>query len=299
MASSITAIASSEAPLIASYSIQPPGYPDIEQAQALHRIELVNIWKIRSGSRVLELGCGQGNATAVLAHAVGPEGHVDAVDPGALDYGAPFTLAQAQDYLKQSAVGERISWHQATPEKYLEETRHAGEEAQWDVAILAHCIWYFASPSVLTSILGALRGRARRVCIAEYALSASEKAGVPHVLAVLARGMLESFKGESKQNVRSPLGPRAIKEMAAETGWELTEGERKITPGEGLLDGEWEVGSVKSAAFLREVEVCMEDERSKAIVGTARDAVLNAVEGLGELKVRTMDVWVASFSEKS
>lgn len=51
---------------------------------------------ITPGSHVLELGCGQGTATTVLAEAVGSAGHVDAVDPGAPDYGAPFTLAEAQ-----------------------------------------------------------------------------------------------------------------------------------------------------------------------------------------------------------
>lgn len=34
-----------------------------------------------------QLGCGQGDTTAVLAEAVGDEGRVTAVDPGSLDYG--------------------------------------------------------------------------------------------------------------------------------------------------------------------------------------------------------------------
>lgn len=39
------------------------------------------------GTKVLELGCGQGDTTAVLAELVGDEGHVTAVDPGSPDYG--------------------------------------------------------------------------------------------------------------------------------------------------------------------------------------------------------------------
>ena len=58
-----------------------------------HRISLVSFWDIQPGSRVLELGCGQGDATIVLADAVGPDGHVDAIDPGSPDYGiTPFPL---------------------------------------------------------------------------------------------------------------------------------------------------------------------------------------------------------------
>lgn len=52
-----------------------------------HRLDLVSFWGIPPGSRVLEIGCGQGDCTVVLADAVGETGHVDAVDPGASDYG--------------------------------------------------------------------------------------------------------------------------------------------------------------------------------------------------------------------
>jgi ubiquinone/menaquinone biosynthesis C-methylase UbiE len=52
-----------------------------------HRLELLSFWDIKAGSRVLELGCGQGDCTIPLADAVGETGHVHAVDPGAPDYG--------------------------------------------------------------------------------------------------------------------------------------------------------------------------------------------------------------------
>ncbi|KAH8668789.1 SAM-dependent methyltransferase [Xylariales sp. PMI_506] len=297
----------SEAEQIASYILQPVGRPEVELPQAIHRINLVNLWgAIAPGSRVLELGCGQGNATAVLAHAVGPDGHVDAVDPGALDYGAPFTLAEAQAFISASAVGPRVSWHQATPEEHLAAT---GAET-WDVAVLAHCIWYFTDPSVLGSILAALRGRVRRVCIAEYALAATHPAAAPHVLAVLARSTLEAHRGagESSQNVRTPYGPPAIRRIAAEAGWELArrdaaEGgaavEGVLMPEEGLLDGTWEIGTVKSESFLKEIEKSVPgDERIRVVLQTARDAVIAAVEACKGQKLRTMDVWAATFEEK-
>jgi precorrin-6B methylase 2 len=52
-----------------------------------HRIDLIAFWNIKPGSRILELGCGQGDCTIALADAVGPDGHIDAVDPGSPDYG--------------------------------------------------------------------------------------------------------------------------------------------------------------------------------------------------------------------
>lgn len=85
-------LALSEAPKIASYSIQDENHPQIELAPACHRINIINFFDIEPGSRVLEIGCGQGNCTTVLAAAVGKGGHIDAVDPASLDYGRPFTL---------------------------------------------------------------------------------------------------------------------------------------------------------------------------------------------------------------
>lgn len=60
--------------------------------QMAERISLVNAWKIHAGARVLEVGCGQGDCTIPLAAAVGEEGHVTALDPANLDYGASRVL---------------------------------------------------------------------------------------------------------------------------------------------------------------------------------------------------------------
>lgn len=59
----------------------------IQLTQTTHRIRLVSQFNIQPGDKVLEIGCGQGDCTAVLASVVGPEGHVTALDPGPLDYG--------------------------------------------------------------------------------------------------------------------------------------------------------------------------------------------------------------------
>lgn len=59
----------------------------IQVDQIIHRTSVVAPWGIKPGEKVLEIGCGQGDCTAVLANIVGPEGKVIAIDPASLDYG--------------------------------------------------------------------------------------------------------------------------------------------------------------------------------------------------------------------
>ena len=284
----------SAATKIADYHIAPEGKPHskIEITQAEHRIRLVNAWApaLGPGSRVLELGCGQGTCTAVLAEAAGETGHVDAVDPGAPDYGAPYTLAQAQGHLSQGAIGSRISWHRADPVDFLKEQ---GDKT-WDVAVLAHCIWYFKSPEALAEILAALKGRVSKILVAEHAMQATEKAAIPHLLSTLARATLEAHRGNSNENIQNPLSPAGIKEIAVQEGWTV-KGESIVVPEQGLSDGFWETGTVKSEKFLVTIEQAVSDSRVKLLLRSARDAVLSSIAAIGELKnVRTMDTWVAT-----
>jgi Methylase involved in ubiquinone/menaquinone biosynthesis len=47
----------------------------------------LNKWNIPFGSKILEIGCGQGDFTLVAAYMVGDQGHVTGIDPAPLDYG--------------------------------------------------------------------------------------------------------------------------------------------------------------------------------------------------------------------
>lgn len=302
MASSKLVLPLSSAEKIASYQLLPPNGLASEAAQAAHRINILNSWGpdvIKPGSRVLEIGCGQGNCTAVLAEAVGPAGHVDGYDPAPPDYGAPFTLAQAQKHLSESEVGSRITWHREKPWESAGET-----ERKWDVVVLAHCVWYFKGRDELLNIFNDLKSKvaeSSKVCIAEYALHATEKAAWPHVLAAMAQGTLQALRSEeSSENIQVPLSPHQIKAIAQGRGWHLVS-EAMLVPGDGLLDGTWEAGSVASNDFLEELEqaVAPENWKSVEILKAMRASVLVAVEGIGGLKkTRTMDVWTGVFSAK-
>ncbi|KAH8667681.1 hypothetical protein BGZ61DRAFT_461049 [Ilyonectria robusta] len=264
-------------------------------SQAEHRNRLISGWAvIKPGSRILELGCGQGECTTVLAEAIGPSGIIDAVDPAPLDYGAPTTLGEAQAELSNGPLGPRIRWHQASPEEFLEETLKKGQT--WDVAILSHCIWYFKSPDTLEAILRALKNRTDTVCIAEYALHATHPAASAHVLAALARAGLESYRKDSNENIQNILSPTGIKDTCTSAGWKM-EHETVLVPEPELQDGFWETNTVASPRFLEKVDSFVPDKRAKVYLRAARDAVLSSVATNGNIKnARTMDVWSAVFS---
>lgn len=288
---SFTPIPALEAPRIAQYALLSPGQKglDIESAQVEHRLEIINAWGIKPGSRILEIGCGQGNCTTVLAEFVGPEGHVDAFDPASPDYGAPFTLRQAQEHISKGPMGSRITWFNQDVSEYIANNA----AVTWDYIVFCHSLWYFDSPDRVQKLLQSLSGRGT-LLIAEYALQATEPSAVSHVLAVIARASLEAQKKSSEENVQSLLGPRELKHMVEEKGWTLRE-EKTVVPGKGLLDGSWEVSTVKGEGFLKEIEEGVESPRHRLVLRSARDAVLSAVKLHESERVRTMDVWVASF----
>src|SRR5712692_6909052 len=78
--------------------------------QLQHRTALVNMWRPDTGAHIIEIGCGQGETTIVLAAAVGALGRVLAVDNGPAEYGRPVTLGEGHAYIKSSALGGRIEF---------------------------------------------------------------------------------------------------------------------------------------------------------------------------------------------
>ncbi|PCH38831.1 S-adenosyl-L-methionine-dependent methyltransferase [Wolfiporia cocos MD-104 SS10] len=261
--------------------------------QMRQRIQLVKTWGIQPGERVLEIGCGQGDCTVALAAAVGNSGHVTAIDPASLDYGSPYTLGEAQAHLRASPIGSRITFEQADPLAFLPRNTET-----YTTAVLAQCIWYFASPSTLSAILSALALRVQRICVSEYALVAGDPRAAPHVLAVLAQAALECRKPTSESNVRTVMAPREIR-SAAEVAGLRTVSEERIVPPEDMYDGRWEVGAVLADEFESEIRESVANERERAVVFAMRDAVRSAADSVklkGE-SVHTMDIWIATFAK--
>lgn len=309
--------------LLKIYNSSPSYRPQFQ-----HRVNIVLSWDILPSSRVLEIGPGQGDCTAVLATAVGESGHVDAVDPAPLDYGKPYlspprtyefsssslnisspshlgsptTIGQSQAHLSASPLGPRITWIQDSPEHYL--STITSSQDPYTHVILFHCLWYFSSPSTLPSLLRLLPPHTTpdaRLCIAEYALRAHSLASVPHVLAALTSATLQAQEKSEERNVRNISGPGLIRDLAGKEGWSVKE-EKTVVPPSGLQDGRWEASNIVSEAFCKEVEEVGErHEGLGAALKGMREAVVGSLEGVdgGVKSVETMSVWVAKMCKRA
>jgi len=167
----------------------------------------------------------------------------------------------------------------------------------YDVAVLAHCIWYFNSPSVLVTTLQVLAKRAKRICLAEWALETQNTSAIPHLLAVLSIAAVECHNSNSAANVRSILSPKGIKAIAEEVGLQMLS-ESTFTPPQGefgMRDGMWEVQYALSDGFKKKnVDRFVENEREKAIVQALLDATAAHTPAVKK-DITTMDVWTGIF----
>ncbi|PBK85880.1 S-adenosyl-L-methionine-dependent methyltransferase [Armillaria gallica] len=254
-----------------------------------HRLAILSKWDIPKGSKVLELGCGQGDCTAVLAELVGPNGYVTAVDPGSLDYGSPYTLGQAQDNISSSVLGPRITWKHADPIEFLK-----NDDGEYDVAALVLCTWYFASPKVLSDMLSTLtKSKIGKVCIAEWGLSSTQAQS--HILAALAQAAVQYHNPSSSSNIRTLFSPAVIEASAIEAGLKL-QSSSTLIPADNVLDGLWEVQMVLGTEFMKDLDSFVKDDRQKVLIKSMRDAVRASYEQAGGRKqIRSMDVWCATF----
>jgi SAM-dependent methyltransferase len=208
----------------------------VQLTQTRFRLALVDGWGLNPGARVLEVGCGQGDMTAALADTVGPGGHVLGVDIASPGYGAPVTLGESAVRLAATPLGERIEFRFEC-DVLDPATSFPGDV--FDNVVLSQCSWYFSSLGQLRQTLARVRPWARRLCFAEWDLTARNPGQLPHLLAVLIQGQVEAGGSRGEGNVRTPFSRQALLELLAETGWQI-DGQRTVDTS-GLQDADWEI----------------------------------------------------------
>lgn len=205
-------------------------------AQRRYREALAAGWGIAAGARILEVACGQGDMTAVLAQAVGEAGQVTGVDIASPAYGAPLTLGEATALLQAGPLRDRLTFRLQTD--LLDDAVTFPADA-FDAVVLAHGAWYFANLGQLRATLRRVRRWAPLLHFAEWDLEPQTFAQTPHLMAVVLQGLIESYHPDSSANVRTPFSRHQLYALLAETGWDVVHEFWADTS--ALQDGAWEV----------------------------------------------------------
>lgn len=210
--------------------------PEAQLRQTDFRKSVVDAWDIAAGAKLLEVGCGQGDTTAVLADAVGKKGSVVAVDRAKPSYGAPVTLGDATAHLAKTPLGKNIDFRL---EFDILKSADAFEADAFDAVVFAHSAWYFSSPDTLRRTLEAVRPWAKRLYFSEWDLDPDSLEQVAHWTAIVLRGQIEAHLPEGNANVRMPLSKGFLMELVERAGWKV---ERDLVlDSSGLDDGRWEI----------------------------------------------------------
>lgn len=187
--------------------------------QLNHRIALVNLWSTEPGGHILEVGCGQGETTVALAVAVGPSGHILAVDKSNAAYGRPVTLGESHVHIKFSRLGDRIDFWLSTD---LLASQLDFPDKTFDLAIFSHSSWYMSSAQELYWLFARVRPWARRLGYAEWDLHPRCRRQMPHALAVLLQTHVQHVWPQAPPaNVRSLILPKDARLSAERAGWRI------------------------------------------------------------------------------
>ena len=259
-------------------------------SQMRHRLNLLEAWfgsleaakSSLDGKTVLEIGCGQGDMTVVLAWAVGPAGIVNAIDPAPPDYGSPETLQEAQERISRSPLGVRVNWRRCEP---IEALQKESKLRAADCIVLAHSLLYMKSTDYIATLFRALitaasisaESASPRLLVAEWGMRVSTESARAHLFAVQAQAAQPLRSG----NVQLYVEPKTTMELALKAGWRR--GEESWIESPDLDDGMWEVAATRSMLITDDT------------YPTTRDVVEN-LSRVESGSVRCMDVWTAVYS---
>ncbi len=213
---------------------------DITRSRIEHRLRLTDSWKIFYGSRILEIGCGQGETTAALAYTVGEGGFVFAVDLANEDYGSPENLGTARERLMFSHLGDRINIELGVN---ILDRSFDFEPNSFGYVVLSHCLWYLSSQEELRDILFKVRKWAPRLCIAEWDPRVNTIGQYRHFMSANIQAVCEAYHISDHFNIKTLFYPHEIENAMLACGWDITS-EESIEAYD-VQDAMWEIDIVK------------------------------------------------------
>jgi SAM-dependent methyltransferase len=282
--------------LLLSSSLHDPGLlTQFYVPRFNHRLSLIKIWGIETGQQILDVGCGQGESCLVLALEVGDSGHVTGIDIARPEYGTPFSMGEAHEYVGKSALGPRITFHRADAPSFLGSLGRPPSTV-FDSVVLCHSLWYFPNGEAVHVLFKTLAdARIPSVYLAEYSYLPSNESQVPHILAAKAQALLYNFRAPHEpdareQNVRAGSDQKSILAAAQDAGFSVQR-EGVFTPADDMLEGRFEVNFVLSENFRQRVRAENLPEEQEAEILAYVQRVGEEMERLK--KTGPMDVWWA------
>ena len=159
-------------------------------------VKLMNSLMLVEGSMVLDLGCGTGNLTAVLAEKVGPTGHVLGVDP---------------DRQRIELARAKITKHNVT---FVEADGETYPEGQYDLVFSNYVLnWIEDKEAVFKRVYNNLRPGG------QFAFTLCQ--ALPPLYAEIV-GTMEQERAQIHFGKLFFLTPNQLEELATKTGYKVT-----------------------------------------------------------------------------
>ena len=219
---------------------------------------------------MLEIGCGQGETTAVIAYTVGENGFVYAVDLANENYGSPENLGTARERLMSSHLGDRLNVDLGVN---ILDPSFDFEPNSFGYVVLSHCLWYLTSHEELHDILFKVRKWAPRICIAEWDPRPSTFGQYHHFMAANIQAICESFHVTDHFNIKTMFYPHEIENALCACGWDITS--QASIDAYDVQDAMWEIDIVKDM-FPRKIS------EHKTMPPKLRRLLLSQIYALGE-----------------